>query len=150
MTAPEPEASRLEISASVRYPRAVGTPEEIASAEPARATLGGLGDHSGRTTTAADRAEQAWMPTPSAEERSYPLRARGANLRRKYRRQHADAGTPREELAVLVDYVRSALGSADTAKMRDPQSAAAVRAAIAALREAGDTLTDRMHTWSPS
>jgi hypothetical protein len=90
------------------------------------------------------------MPTPTNEEASYPLRARGANLRRKYHRQHADAATPREELAALVDYVRSGLGSADTAGMRSPRSAAAVRAAIAALRDAGDTLTADMHTWSPS
>lgn len=148
MTAPE--ASRLEISASVRYPRAVGGPEEIVATEPARATFGAPGDHSGRTPTAADRAEQVWLPTPSAEERSYPLRARRANLRRKYHRQHAAAGTPREELAVLVDYVRSCLGSADTAGMRSPRSAAKVRAAIDALRDAGDTLTDDMHNWSPS
>jgi hypothetical protein len=137
--------SRVEISGPIGYTRAVGaTPTDPVLPEPARATFtegqpGAQGP--------AGSARPVWMPetTPPA----YPLRARGADLRRRYRRGHDAADTPLKELAVLTDYVRSCLGSAGRAGMHDPQSATAVRAAIRALLTAGDTLTAAMHTWSP-
>jgi len=89
------------------------------------------------------------MPAPTPQEEAYPLRARGADLRRRSHRHHADADTPRKELAALTDYVRSALATAGRTGMQHPASAAAVRAAIRALLEAGDTLTAAMHTWRP-
>lgn len=142
------EPARLEISAPTWYPRAVapggGDP---APAEPVRAIFG-------RERDAAPDPEPSsspvWMPTPTEGELVFPLRARGEDLRRRSHRHHANAGTPREELAALNDYVRSAVASADRAGMRDPACAAAVRAAIGAMRAAGDTLTAAMHTWSPT
>jgi hypothetical protein len=90
------------------------------------------------------------MPVPTPEEEAFPLRARGRDLRRRGHANHADADGPRAELAALTDYVRSAIRSAERAGMHDPTSAAAVGAAIGALRDAGDTLTAAMHTWRPT
>ena len=142
------EPARLEISHRTWYPRAVApSGGDPAPAEPVRAVFA-------RGSDAAPSPEPSdppvWMPTPAAEERVFPLRARGADLRRRSHRHHANAGTAREELAVLSDYVRSAVASAERAGMRDPASAAAVRSAIGALRAAGDTVTAAMHTWSPT
>lgn len=139
----------LEISPSGVYTRAVGAPAEPgpAQARPAQARPAQARPAQGRPARVRPEPP-VWMPVPTPDEQTYPLRPRGADLERRYHRRHDAAATPRDELGVLSDYVRSALASADRAGMRDPQSAAKVRAAITALREAGDTLTGRMHTWS--
>lgn len=123
-------ATTLEISPPGVYTRAVGAPAEPGPAQ-------------------ASPEPPGWMPVPTPDEVTYPLRARGVDLRRHYHGLHDAAATPRKELGALNDYVRAALASADRVGMRDPQSAAKVRAAIAAMREAGDAVTARMHTWSP-
>ena len=143
---------RLEIAPPICYPRAV-TPggEDPAPGEPARAIFPQAQDAapSPEPSSMGPSGTPVWMPAPTPQEQAWPLRARGADMRRRSHRRHADAATPREELAALTDYVRSALGTAERTGMRHPASAAAVRAAIGALLEAGDTLTAAMHTWRP-
>jgi hypothetical protein len=136
----------LEISAPVGYARAV---EEPGAGGPARASF--LDGQPAEPAAAAATGQDppAWLPTPTPEQREFPLRDRGADLQRRFRRRLGDAVTPREQLAVLNDYLRAALGSADRVGMRHAASAHAVRAAITAMGEAADTLTDAMQTWSP-
>ncbi len=141
------EPVRLEISPPTCYARAVAPGrEDPAPGDPAQVVFPQGQD---AAPGPGPSGTPVWMPAPTPQEQAYPLRARGADLRRRNHRRHDAATTPREELAALTDYVRSALATADRAGMQHPASAAAVRAAIRALREAGDTLTAAMHTWRP-
>jgi hypothetical protein len=151
-------SARVENSAPIGYTRAVGAPstDPAPSGEGEGAAQATITDgrpvapSAGRPVGPTAPVEPpVWMPVPTPEEEEFPLRARARNLRRRYHRQHAAAATPLDELAVLTDYVRSGQRSGERAGMRHPESEAAVRTAITALRAAGDTRTAAMHDWRP-
>lgn len=152
-----PDAARLAISAATRYARAGACVDrDPAQADPARARLlAGQGAASPPVVAAEPAGPAASPPAgqprqPSGRFAHYPLRRHGARIRVLGHAAHAAAGDPRGEIAAAADYVRSAAATADRAGMCDPASASAIRDAIRALMDAGDTLTAAMHTWRPA